>query len=354
MSSSRSSLNDYSVALAELNAAGYKVKSILGVGGFGTVVEAFHKTSKQQVAIKFISKNTAAATKSNVALERTATQELSHQNIVKLLDVLETTAFLYLVFELYEGGDVRRFLKERKQLLSESEVQTMFKQLVQAVEYAHEKGFVHRDIKPENLLLSATGVVKLSDWGLAQRWSPDVYVNGEPLGSVPYLSPELALRQPYVGPEVDVWSMGVTLYVLASGGRHPFRGTTKEEVVQSVLATSDDGPTWPKHFSRDLKDLLKRMLAKDPKVRLTIEQIKHHPWVVATRDEEEKVEEDVESSSSSNSLTVSPTSATTTSSSSGKEVVKCPLVKAAQMKNSKGKLLLKGLVQRMHKALSVQ
>jgi len=186
-----------------------------------------------------------------------------------------------------------------------------------------------------------------------------------PLGSIPYSSPELLQQKPYVGPEVDVWSMGVTLYVLSSNssnstsaGTLPFGGKTKDEVVKNVFSSSY--PKWPSHLSTELRDLLSRMLERDPKARITIDQIKQHPWVLG-----DASSFTIPTLTSSPTLTPPPSPSSSTilepannssssSNNSNGVLAKCSLAKVVQRNNSKGKLIFKGLVQRMHKALSNQ
>jgi serine/threonine protein kinase len=209
-----------------------------------------------------------------VKLEIKAMQALDHPNIVKLFDTKETKRMLFIMMEFCPRGDVLNYVQE-KEKLSEQEATTFFRQLVYGMDHAHKQGYLHRDIKLENLMIAQDGSLKIGDWGFARNWSSDSLIKNEFPGSLHYASPEIVLAKPYTGPEVDVWSMGVTLYALASGCM-PFFGHTDEHIVEKIK--SSIFPT-PPSFSKDLRDLLSHMLDENPITRYTIEQIKSHTLI---------------------------------------------------------------------------
>jgi len=193
--------------------------------------------------------------------------------------------------EYCSQGDLLTYLHTRLQLI-ESEAFVLFRQLIEAIETAHNQGYVHRDIKLENLLLCEDGTLKIADWGLACKWTKDSKLQGSLFhyfsfdtpdlqfiqtdfpGSIYYASPEVILREPYLGPEIDVWSIGVTLFALV-GGCLPFCGEEQKEIMRYIISAPIKlHPA----FSYQLKDLLRRLLDRDSNTRLTIEQIKSHPW----------------------------------------------------------------------------
>ncbi|CAI9150086.1 unnamed protein product [Rangifer tarandus platyrhynchus] len=131
---------------------------------------------------------------------------LKHPNIVKLLEVINTEETLFIVMEYLSGGNVFTYL-EAQGCLTEGEARGAFRQLVSALQHCHQRGVVHRDVKLSSLLPDANNI-KISDFGFSKHWHPRKKLDtfcGSPL----FTAPELFLRLPYTGPEVDVWSLGV-------------------------------------------------------------------------------------------------------------------------------------------------
>ena len=198
---------------------------------------------------------------------------VSHANIVKLLEVIDTEEALFIVMEYVSGGDLFTYL-EAKGRLTEGEARGLFRQLVSALQHCHQRGVVHRDLKLGNLLLDANNNVKISDFGLSNQWHPGKKLDTF-CGSPAYMAPELFLRMPYTGPEVDVWSLGVILYTMVTGSL-PFRGQYFWELQQRVLRGQYHVP---KSLSNEITDLLDRMLTLSPTNRGTLDDVWQHPWV---------------------------------------------------------------------------
>lgn len=158
--------------------------------------------------------------------------------------------------------------------LKERDARRFFRQVVAAIDYCHALRVIHRDLKAENLLLDGQFHVKVIDFGLSNRWAP-----GELLqtfcGSPTYTAPELIRRQRYEGPEIDVWSLGVLLYVLVCGSL-PFDGNSFQELFGKIV----HGDYFvPDHVSMECRDLIGRMLVVDPSQRATLDQVRTHRWV---------------------------------------------------------------------------
>jgi serine/threonine protein kinase len=159
--------------------------------------------------------------------------------------------------------------------MKERSARQFFRQVVAAIDYCHSLRVIHRDLKAENLLLDGQFHVKVIDFGLSNRWAP-----GELLqtfcGSPTYTAPELIRRQRYEGPEIDVWSLGVLLYVLVCGSL-PFDGNSFQELFGRIIR----GEYFvPDHVSMECRDLIGRMLVVDPSQRATLDQVRTHRWIL--------------------------------------------------------------------------
>ena len=193
----------------------YDILQTIGEGQFAKVKLARHVLTKEVVAIKVIQKtNQSSSGLKEWNQEINSLKTVSHANIVKLLEVIDTEEALFIVMEYVSGGDLFTYL-EAKGRLTEGEARGLFRQLVSALQHCHQRGVVHRDLKLGNLLLDANNNVKISDFGLSNQWHPGKKLDTF-CGSPAYMAPELFLRMPYTGPEVDVWSLGVILYTMVT------------------------------------------------------------------------------------------------------------------------------------------
>ena len=252
----------------------YDILQTIGEGQFAKVKLARHVLTKEVVAIKVIQKtNQSSSGLKEWNQEINSLKTVSHANIVKLLEVIDTEEALFIVMEYVSGGDLSTYL-EAKGRLTEGEARGLFRQLVSALQHCHQRGVVHRDLKLGNLLLDANNNVKISDFGLSNQWHPGKKLDTF-CGSPAYMAPELFLRMPYTGPEVDVWSLGVILYTMVTGSL-PFRGQDFWELQQRVLRGQYHVP---KSLSNEITDLLDRMLTLSPTNRGTLDDVWQHPWV---------------------------------------------------------------------------
>lgn len=158
--------------------------------------------------------------------------------------------------------------------LKEKQARRFFRQVVAAIDYCHSLRVIHRDIKAENLLLDHRMRVKLIDFGLSNQWTPGGFLKTF-CGSPTYTAPELIKRQVYEGPEVDIWALGVLLYVLVCGSL-PFDGNSFQELFTKILQGDYEVPDF---ISSECRDLIGRMLVVDPKQRASLDQVREHMWV---------------------------------------------------------------------------
>lgn len=251
----------------------YDIEGTLGKGNFAVVKLARHRVTNTQVAIKIIDKTRLdRANLEKIYREVQIMKRLRHPHIIRLYQVMETKDMIYIVTEYARNGELFDYLSARGRL-SEEEARSKFLQILSAVEYCHSQNIVHRDLKTENLLLSENMDVKLADFGFG-----NFYMEGRPLntwcGSPPYAAPEVFQGKEYEGPLLDVWSLGVVLYVLLCGS-FPFDGPNLPTLRQRVL---EGRFRIPYYMSEDCESLLRRMLVVDPGKRLNIAQIRQQRW----------------------------------------------------------------------------
>jgi serine/threonine protein kinase len=255
----------------------YEVGKTLGHGSFGKVKLATNIISKDKVAIKFFKHRKFNTTQQleNCKREIEIMKLLNHPNIVKLIDVFEKQeeGATFLVVEYVAGGELFDYIVANG-LVKEKEGRQFFRQIVSAVEYCHANLIVHRDLKPENLLLDGDGNIKISDFGLSNIIEPGKLLDSF-CGSPLYAAPEILLAERYIGPPVDVWSMGVILYALLCG-HLPWCGETQSEITHNSIRGIYEEPA---ALSPSVKDLIRKMLTPSPRERITIGDIRAHPWI---------------------------------------------------------------------------
>ncbi|XP_075232862.1 uncharacterized protein LOC142331083 isoform X2 [Lycorma delicatula] len=253
----------------------YDVLRTIGKGNFAVVKLARHRITKSEVAIKIIDKSQLDAVNlEKVYREVDIMKLLDHPHIIKLFQVMETKSMIYIVSEYASQGEIFDYIA-RHGRMSESAARRKFWQILSAVEYCHNHRVVHRDLKAENLLLDGNMNIKIADFGFSNYYTP-----GEQLatwcGSPPYAAPEVFEGKKYTGPEIDIWSLGVVLYVLVCGAL-PFDGSTLHNLRDRVLSGRFRIPYF---MSSECESLIRKMLVLDPSKRYSIDQIKRHRWML--------------------------------------------------------------------------
>ncbi|KND04485.1 CAMK/CAMKL/MARK protein kinase [Spizellomyces punctatus DAOM BR117] len=272
----------------------YVFQKTVGEGNFAKVKLAKHKLTGVEVAIKVIDKTTLDEKKlSKLYREVRIMKLLHHPNIVKLYEVIETKSTVFLVMEYASGGELYDYLVVHGKM-KEKEARAKFRQILSAVSYCHKKRVIHRDLKAENLLLDANLDIKIADFGFSNYYDPESKLDTF-CGSPPYAAPELFQGRRYTGPEVDIWSLGVILYVLTTGCL-PFDGKNLQEMRESVCRGKYRIPFY---LSDSCEKLLRKFLVRDPFKRAGLEMLIDDPWIndgfsdsPISTDVSQKVEED--------------------------------------------------------------
>lgn len=273
----------------------YKLMDQIGQGSYGLVKLAYSEEDSIHYAMKILSKRKLlrkaglmgrGPKKTTSPLDRVyreiaVLKKLDHPNVVKLVEVLDDPLedSLYLVFELVQQGEVLTIPTDRP--LSEERAWCVFRDALQGLEYLHYQRIIHADIKPGNLLLGECGRVKIADLGVCNEFLGEdaAMNNGSTAGTPAFRAPETLIpgQHLYSGKAADIWALGATLYTLVYGNV-PFLASSVPAVYEKIKNDQLHYPEYPA-ISTDLRDLIEKLLTKDPAKRITLPQIKEHPWV---------------------------------------------------------------------------
>lgn len=251
-----------------------RVTAKIGEGGMGVVYRAYDEVLHRDVALKVVRKDTGLDASAGQSLlhEARASSSLSHPNICTIYEVGETEGELYIVMELVEGKSLDQMSAGVG--LPPDSVVRYGAQIAAALARAHDRGIVHRDLKAANIVVSAEGLVKVLDFGLARRMTPTtpegatrslaaVQEGSSMSGTLSYMAPEI-LRGAPADYRSDLWSLGVVLYEAVSG-RLPFQGRTGFEISSAILRESPNPLSPP--VPPGLWAIVQRCLAKEPAQR---------------------------------------------------------------------------------------
>ena len=264
----------------------FKFKYIIGRGGFGKIWKVYCKLNNKYYAIKEMNKLKIIDKKyiHSILIEKEILSKISHPFIITLYYTFQDYNSLYLVMELFEGGDLRVYLNIVK-TFSEKMIKFFLINSIISLEYIHNLNIIHRDIKPDNFLLDLNGYIYLTDFGIS------IYANNirnndnnyetNNLGTLGYMSPEV-LNNKKNNFTVDFYSLGITLYEFLFGFI-PYKGLSKKEIKEKVLSENFQikGNEIPIGYSYELADLINRLIKRKPNKRIGyngISEIKRHPF----------------------------------------------------------------------------
>ena len=255
----------------------YKVGGLVGSGGFGKVYSCIHKASGHERAVKVVPKSDSKANKS-VRKEFEFLAQLDHPNLCRAYELFEDEENLFIVTDLYEGGDLFELVREQGPL-KEHEAAIVMQQLLSCIHHCHENNVVHRDLKMENILLQRNDFynLKVIDFGLSKQPKTNKKTFSDVVGSVSYLSPQM-LDYEY-NLKCDIWALGVVAYVLLCG-RFPFEADKKVNVIHNIASGLV-------HFNHDIFDtyskgctkFIRSLLTYKEEDRPNAKEALRHPWL---------------------------------------------------------------------------
>ncbi|CAE6412490.1 unnamed protein product [Rhizoctonia solani] len=271
----------------------YVLTKTLGAGSMGKVKLAVHTPTGQKLAIKIVprvsthsSSTPMTASQLAKAQAKDASKEirhireaalsmlLYHPYICGMREIITHPGHYYMVTEYVDGGQMLDYIISHGRL-RERAARKFARQIGSALEYCHKNNVVHRDLKIENILISHTGNIKIIDFGLSNLYNPEDHLSTF-CGSLYFAAPELLNAKAYTGPEVDVWSFGVVLYVLVCG-KVPFDDQSMPALHAKIKRGLFDSPMW---LSQECKHILSRMLVTNPVARAPLSEVLNHPWMI--------------------------------------------------------------------------
>ncbi|KAL5705086.1 non-specific serine/threonine protein kinase [Ranunculus cassubicifolius] len=256
----------------------YELVKDIGSGNFGVARLMRDKLSKELVAVKYIERGEKID--ENVQREIINHRSLRHPNIIRFKEVVLTPTHLAIIMEYASSGELFERICNAGRF-SEDEARFFFQQLISGVSYCHSMQVCHRDLKLENTLLDGSDAprLKICDFG----YSKSSVLHSQPkstVGTPAYIAPEVLLKKEYDGKIADVWSCGVTLYVMLVGA-YPFEDPEEpknfRKTIQRILNVQYSIPDYV-HISPECQHLISRIFVANPSTRITIPEIENHPW----------------------------------------------------------------------------
>jgi serine/threonine protein kinase len=261
----------------------YEIVDVISRGSASAIVLVRHTQNGTRHACKVVSRKVVSEGGSFRRLEQECRllEILNHPNVTRLHEVVFQDDYIWVIMEFCPNGDLFEFVLNR-QRLAECDCRRIFAGILQGMCYLHSRGIVHRDLKPENILLDDNFNPKIADFGLAASTQHNRSgLMATSCGSPIYAAPEVIYSEQYDGKPIDVWSLGVCLYVMATGSV-PWTSCNQTQLFEQIKAGQFKVPTY---VSERLADLIRKMINTDVKARPTMDQIAGHPWTLEVQKE---------------------------------------------------------------------
>lgn len=251
----------------------------VGSGAFGKVYSAVSILTGETVAIKCLDRKTIKnrAARDKVQREIDIHRRMDHPNVIKLFEVFENEQYIFFVMEFADKGDLLAQIRKTG-VLKESAARGIVSQIILGLESCHAKRVLHRDIKLDNILLTNDGCAKLCDFGVSLLME-EGRLAFDQSGTPAYIAPELLRGHGYSGFKADVWNLGITLFTMLTG-TIPFQSIDVAQLHELILEGKFNFPEKPE-LTPQVKDLIRRILVLEPTDRLSLDEVKRHPWFPA-------------------------------------------------------------------------
>jgi serine/threonine protein kinase len=241
----------------------------IGEGAYGKVYLCINKTNNQTMALKEVPK----AVKSQRTIREIENLTLlKHPNIVELYGFFFDEKYIYMVFEYCPLGNLYNLLRDEG-VLTEKQSALYIRDIAKALSFCHANNVYHRDIKPDNILITSNNMAKLCDFGFSVHITDGQFIRQSSYGTIDYVSPEMLSGWHNV--KTDLWSLGCVIYELVYGVP-PFFDQSKEKTFKNIETVNI---TYPPAFSKDLIDLLKKLLVLLPDLRISVDDILKDKWI---------------------------------------------------------------------------
>ena len=279
-------INELDKGVNDLN-PNYEYIEDIGNGAFGTVIHVKDTIKNKDLAIKIINKSGRTLNLIyKMKEEVTILKQLNHENIVKYYGYEETNLKLYIIMEYIKYGTLSEYMNKNKGKIKEEDASIIISKLLLAIEYLHNKLICHRDIKPENIMFSKENdlsSIKLIDFGLSEQnlYNPLLESYG---GTLLYMSPEQIEKKSY-SHIVDIWSIGIILYMLLNNNKHPFyiKGDNKKNYIEKIKKRKFK---FECNISFMAKNLIMKLLEINPSWRYSSNKAIRHPWITRKKNDE--------------------------------------------------------------------
>ena len=241
----------------------------IGEGNFGKVKLGIKKKTGEKYAIKIMNKEKIQKQMGKTLIpEIEISKKFIHKNVIRVYSILEDCSNYYIIMEYCSKGELFDYIVSRIKL-SKEESSLFFYQLINGIEYIHSKGYAHRDLKPENLLLTHNNILKIIDFGLTHEYNDNMLLQTK-CGSPSYAAPEILKGSKYDGFKSDIWCCGIILYAMLSGFL-PFEGENNKILFKNIIKCEFKLSQFE---DEDIKQLIKRLLNPNPKLRISLNEIK--------------------------------------------------------------------------------
>ena len=261
----------------------YTPIKLIGQGHFGLVLSVVHNKTNQKMAVKIVRKKNFSD--EYYLTETQLLNKLNHERVIKLYDVVDTEEYLFIFTELCQGGSLKDYIiskynSNQNYFMKDSECSKIIKNIMQGVEYLTNNGIIHRDLKPENIMFRKENDINslvLCDFGLAKENPGNSFLETK-CGTLIFMAPEVISNRPYDS-LVDIWSLGIIMYILESGGSHPFYNSSINSKIYIDLIKNKSRINFPDFFPTIARNFFLKLCKYEPFFRYNITRALNHPWI---------------------------------------------------------------------------